>query len=105
MHRWRGVSASLNLHRNIWRSTTLRYLMLTGASGDSQSRLFQSRRSIDESRGERKYLVMVVGLGSGSGALLLCDGTIADVVLNFPGHCVVRSWNALELEPLNRADA
>jgi transposase len=38
------------------------------------------------------YLVTVVGLGAaGSGALLLCDGTIAAIVLKFRGHCVVRS--------------
>ena len=35
-HRWRRVAASLNLHRNIWCSTTLRYLMPTG-SGHSKT--------------------------------------------------------------------
>jgi hypothetical protein len=36
--------------------------------------------------------------------LTLCEGTITDLALKFPGVCVVRSWNALELEPGNRAD-
>jgi hypothetical protein len=40
---------------------------------------------------------------AGSGALLLFEGTIADIVPRFLGLCAVRSWNALELECLNRA--
>jgi hypothetical protein len=49
------------------------------------------------------YLVRSVGLGAIQG-LTFCEGTITDLALKFLGFALVRSWNALELELVNRAD-
>ena len=53
--------------------------------------------------GLRADVPRTVGLGAIRG-ITFCEGTIADLALKIPGVCIVRSWNALELEPVNRAD-
>jgi hypothetical protein len=44
-----------------------------------------------------------MGLGEIRG-LTFFEGTITDLVLKIPGVCVVRSWDALDLEPVDQAD-
>jgi hypothetical protein len=50
----------------------------------------------------RMYPSRCNGLRScGSG---VCEGTITNLVLQFPGFVLFRSWDALDLEPVDQAD-